>query len=189
MTINVFRRATLALAISLTFGAIAVAPAARAQTQYPQYAPSQDQYHGPNARGFRRDRGNDENRVERRMAALHQRLGITPAQEAAWTAFVSEMRHSAQMREHAPEAREHGDQMNVVDRLEQRARILETRSADTERMARALSPLYDSFSDDQKRIADQVLFRAENQRPGVAAGRGFRGRGQRPGFDTRPHEG
>lgn len=187
MRMNLLRRPISALAISLAVGAIAIAPAASAQDQYRQYSGPQDQYRGPQDRDFHRDRGGDENRFDRRMTSLHQRLGITPAQEAAWTAFTSELRHSADMRRGAPEAREHGDQMSAVDRLEQRARMLEMRSAETERMARALRPLYDSFSADQKRVANEVLFRPGNEQR--AAGRGFRGPGQRPGFDARPHEG
>ena len=153
MMMHILQRPLSALALSLAIGALALAPAAHAQSQHLQYGAPQDQYTGPQPRSFHRDRGSNENRVERRMEALHQRFGITPAQETAWTAFVSEMRHTAEMRQHAPAAREHGDQMNIVDRLEQRARMLEMRSANTERLARALRTLYDSFSEDQKQIA------------------------------------
>jgi periplasmic protein CpxP/Spy len=187
MTTDILRRTVSALAISLAVGGMTVAPAAYAQTQY---SAPQDQYHGPQARDSHRDRRGDENRPDGRIAFLHQRLGITPAQETAWSQFANEMRHAAETRIRAPEGREHADQMNAVDRLEQRARMLEMRGAETERMARALRPLYASLSDDQKRIANEVLFRGQNQRPGYAAGRGgFRGPGQRPGFDGRQHEG
>lgn len=187
MTTHILRRTVSALVISLAFGATIIAPAAHAQTQY---SAPQDQYHDPQGRDFHRERGGDENRPDRRIAFLHQRLGITPAQEAAWSEFANEMRHAAEMRIRAPEGGEHADQMNVVDRLEQRARMFEMRGAETERMARTLRPLYASLSDGQKRIANEVLFRGETQRPGYAAGRGsFRGPGQRAGFDARQHEG
>ena len=93
------------------------------------------------------------------------------------------------MRDRAPEAHEDADELNAVGWLEQCARMLEMRSAETERTARALRPLYDGFSEDQKRIANQVLFRPDTERPGNEAGRGFRGPGQRSGFDARQHEG
>jgi LTXXQ motif family protein len=96
-------------------------------------------------------------RMDRRLTVLHQRLGITPAQEAAWTAFASEMRNVAMPTDRTRETRP----ANVIERLERRQQTLETRSAELDRMVGVLRPLYASFSDAQKRIADQLLFRPQ----------------------------
>jgi hypothetical protein len=192
------RRGIFALGMSLAVVITAIAPASYAQPQplpgpqyqAPQYPPPPNAQY-PNqelyryGRGFERgpgERRGAENRVDRRLAFLHQRLGITPAQEAAWTQFTSEVRA---METQPPSVldRERGATGNVVQRLELRERMLERRSADLDRVLRALRPLYASLSDEQKRTADQLLFRPE-QRPGVAAGPGFRNRPS-PGFGAR----
>ena len=90
MITHAVRCSVSALAISLAVGAIAFAPAAYAQTQSPRYGAPQEQYHAPQTRD-QRDRRGDENRLDRRIMFLHQRLGITPAQETAWTAFAGEL--------------------------------------------------------------------------------------------------
>lgn len=62
-------------------------PYAQPQYQAPRYPygqPPQNPYGQP-----------QYGRMDRRLTVLHQRLGITPAQEAAWTAFASEMRNAA----------------------------------------------------------------------------------------------
>jgi hypothetical protein len=208
MSNHVLRRGVSALGISLAVGVIAFAPATYAQPQQlpgpqyqgpqypapqyqaPQYQYSQPQYGQPDQyrNGGQYDRGprdqrNGANRLDRRLAFLHQRLGITPAQEAAWTEFTGELRNSA-MSKGAHETRpEERGSANVVQRLELRERMLETRSAELDRMVRALRPLYASFSDEQKRTADQLLFRAERGR-GFAGGPGSRN--GRPGGPRAP---
>ncbi len=190
MKMSALLRGISAVGISLAVAATAAVPAAYAQpqqlpgpqTQAPQYRYQQPQYQGPqypygqpSYRGPQYpygqpqygqsgppDRRNGESRAERRLSVLHQRLGITPAQEAAWTAFAGEMRNAAmstgRTREAQPEGR---GSANVIERLEGRQRMLETRGAELDRMIRALRPLYASFSDEQKRVADQLLFRPD----------------------------
>ena len=152
MITHAVRCSVSALAISLAVGAIAFAPAAYAQTQSPRYAAPQEQYHAPQTRD-QRDRRGDENRLDR---------NCVPAPKIGYHACPGNGLDSIRRRT-APEAHEHADELNAVGQLEQCARMLETRSAETEKMARALRPLYDSFSEDQKRIANQVLFRPDNE--------------------------
>lgn len=159
------------------------------QYQGQQYAPPSPNAPYPNqgrygyGRAFQHDPGERrgaENRLDRRLAFLHQRIGITPAQEAAWTQFASEVR-ATETRPNMLD-RERGAASNVVQRLELRERMLERRSADLDRVVRALQPLYASLSDDQKRTADQLLFRPAQRN--FAAGRGFRN-GPRQGVGDR----
>ena len=138
---------------------------------------------------FRRDRGTEtrdpQERLERRLAFLHNRLRITPAQERAWTAFVAVLQDEARDR---PGDRggfrgrgERGQDRSVIERLEERQNRLADRSMDLERVIRAVQPLYASFSEEQKRTADRLMFRPDRGRRFADAGRG-RERG-RPGFD------
>jgi len=213
MTKLLLRRGISALGVSLAVAIVAISPASYAQPQplpgsqyqapqyppppppgsqyqVPQYAPAppnaQYPYQGEPRYGRRFERGPGErqgaaNRLERRLGFLHQRVGITPAQEAAWTQFASELRATESQPNMLDREREAAG--NVVQRLELRQRMLERRSADLDRVLRALRPLYASLSDEQKRTADQLLFRP--QRPNFAAGRGFRN-GPRPGFGGTP---
>lgn len=177
----VLKRGIAALGLSLAIAASAAVPASFAQPapSYPQaqgqqYGPPpapQGQYGAPQGqygqrfgRDHRGDRG--QNRIDRRIAFLHQRLAITPAQEAAWTDFATELRNSdmAAQRDRAMHERDHDHaSTNIVQRLELRERMMERRSADLDRVVRALRPLYASFSDEQKRTADQLLFHPGEQ--------------------------
>ncbi len=219
MTQLALKRAISALGISLAVAVTATASTGQAQpqtlpgpqypgaqSQTPQYSPpppSGPQYPAPPPQYGRQgqygygpgfNRGGDEqrgaeNRLDRRLAFLHQRLGITPAQEGAWTQFATGMKNmAAQPRESALD-RERGNG-NVVQRLELRERTLERRSADLDTTLRALRPLYASLSDEQKRFADQLLFRPA--RRGFAGGQGNApprpgyGPGFAPGYNRTP---
>jgi hypothetical protein len=143
----------------------------------------------------RRDgRGFGEDRLERRLTYLHTQLRIAPAQERAWMTFADAVREQAsdRLRDRRVDER---DQFrgppndarrgppSVVERLEERQRMLADRSADLDRVVRALRPLYASFTDEQRRAADRELFQPAD---GALAGRGGRGFGDfrgGPGFD------
>jgi hypothetical protein len=154
MTKHSIRRGVSALGISIILAVTAYAQP-QPSRQAPQYPSAQPQYQAPPNPYGQPQYG----RMDRRLTVLHQRLGITPAQEAAWTAFVGEMRNAAMPTDRTREARP----ANVLERLERRHQTLETRSAELDRMVGVLRPLYASFSDAQKRIADQLLFRAQRE--------------------------
>jgi hypothetical protein len=148
---------------------------------------------------FRRERGlenrerrglaDPQERLDRRLAFLHTRLRITPAQERAWTGFAAVLQDEARERlgnrDGALRVRgERGRDRSVIERLEERQHRLADRNADLERVIRAVQPLYASFSEDQKRIADRMMFRPERNRRMADAGRG-RGGFDRGGIDRR----
>lgn len=185
MTNRVLKRGVSALGISLAIAAAALAPESFAQPQpYPQQQP-QVQPAQPYGQASPRDYGRRDfrpgERIDRRLAFLHQRLGITPAQEAAWTDFATELRDTATAagRDREMHAGERGP-MSAVQRLELRQRMLEKRSADLDRVLHALRPLYASFTDTQKQMADQLLVRAAGQPGNFRPGE--RNREPRPGF-------
>ena len=126
----------------------------------------------------------DEDRLERRLAFLHSQLRITAAQEPSWVAFANVLREERdRARDKNSAERDRFRDASVVERLEDRQRMLADRTADLDRVVRALRPLYASFSEDQRRTADRMMFRPGEGRGG-AGGRQFEdgGRGG-PGFD------
>jgi hypothetical protein len=134
------------------------------------------QYDGRDTRQGR----NPEERLDRRLAFLHERLRITAPQERLWRAFANVLHEEVQNR---PGRREYIRAPSVVDRLEERERRLAERSQRTDHILRALRPLYASFSEEQKRTADSLMFQADGRDRG-AFGRGGFGRGQGGfGFD------
>ena len=144
-------------------------------------------------RGFE-DRGprgvGNLERLDRRLATLHTRLRITPAQERAWTSFAAVLQEEARDRlENRETFRDRGERnqdRSVIERLEDRQHRIADRSAGLERIIRAVQPLYASFTEEQKRIADRLMFRPDRGRRFADAGRG-RGRGGfgRGGFEPR----
>ena len=129
-------------------------------------------------RGF----ADSEERLERRLAFLHTRLRITPAQERAWTSFAAVLQDEARdrmgNRGGAFRGRgERGQDRSVIERLEERQHRIADRNTDLERVIRAVRPLYGQFSEEQKRTADRLMFRPERNRRMADAGRG------RGGFD------
>ncbi len=179
MTKHSIRRGVSVLGISMALTVTAYAqPQQLPGPQYPQYPSAQSPYQAPQypyaqspqnpyaqpqyGQYGPRDRRDGESRLDRRLTVLHQRLAITPAQEAAWTAFASEMRNATMPADRTREARP----ANALERLERRRQTLETRSAELDRMVGVLGPLYASFSDAQKRVADQLLFRPQRRESG-----------------------
>jgi periplasmic protein CpxP/Spy len=104
--------------------------------------------------------------VEQRIASLHEQLGITSAQETQWNDFAQVMRDNASHMQQRLDQRSQGfGQMSAVQNLNSYAAIAEEHAQDMQRLASAFEPLYNSFSDEQKRTADQVFrYRPERHR-------------------------
>lgn len=97
-------------------------------------------------------------RVAERIASLHEQLEITPAQATQWNDFAQVMRDNASHMEQRLMQRSQGfGKMSAVDNLNSYAAIAEEHAQDMQRLASAFQPLYNSFSDEQKRIADEVF--------------------------------
>jgi periplasmic protein CpxP/Spy len=97
-------------------------------------------------------------RVAARIATLHEQLGITPAQEDQWNKFAQVMRDNASHMEQTLQQRSTGfANMTAVDNLNSYAAIAAEHAQDMQQLAAAFQPLYASFSDDQKKTADEVF--------------------------------
>jgi hypothetical protein len=145
------------------------------QQQDPQYDRGNNgQYDGRSdfrdGRGF----GNPEGRLDRRLAFLHTRLRITAAQERDWMAFAAVLRDEVQNRGRNG-GHDFGDRRgapSIVERLEERQHRMADRSAQLDHVIGALQPLYASFSEEQKRTADRLMFRPDRERGFAGARRG-----------------
>jgi len=117
--------------------------------------------------------------VEERIAFLHSSLKITPEQEPQWKTFADQMRSNSQsMSDLVMQRTQSESTRNALDDMKQYAQIAQTHAEDMQKLVTAFEPLYNSFSPDQKAIADQT-FRHGQQRGGM--------RGPRPQNRRRMH--
>jgi hypothetical protein len=131
-----------------------------------------------------------EARLEGRIAYLRTRLEITEAQMPLWENFAETLRVKMQERVEArPEPRERDQpRPNLLERLEREQARITARADHLNATAESLVPLYNSFSDEQKEVADRVLNRFGDNRMAMRDGPGRRG-GPRGGMRHGPRDG
>ena len=95
--------------------------------------------------------------VERRIADLHRRLHITPAQEPQFAAFAQQMRANAQEMAALRQQLSQNPHMNAVESLHAYAQLAEAHAQALNRLVPPFQAFYDSLSDPQKRTADALL--------------------------------
>jgi periplasmic protein CpxP/Spy len=97
--------------------------------------------------------------IEGRIAYLKAELKITPAQERQFDRVAQAMRDNAKDMAQAFEQHraDRDKSQSAVDQLEARHRMAEMHAQHVERFLAAFRPLYDSFSDQQKHAADDLL--------------------------------
>jgi periplasmic protein CpxP/Spy len=91
--------------------------------------------------------------VESGIAMLHQRLGITPAQEPAFAGFANVMRENARTSAGSPPPAG----ADAVQQLEFGIRYGQQEIDGMRRMLPALQTLYTSLSPQQRAIANQIF--------------------------------
>lgn len=123
--------------------------------------------------------------VEGRIAFLRTELKITDAQQSAWNAFADALRTNAKT---LGEMR--GSMMSqqdtapgLVDRLAFQEKWLAARLEGTRAMKSALTNLVATFSDEQKKAADELIAPQMGMMPMMSAmrGGGTTGMGMQPG--------
>lgn len=103
--------------------------------------------------------------LENRLAELHAQLKITTAEAPLWDAFAQTMRNSSAATEQAYADRAAKlSSMNADDAMKSYADLAQLHADNTEKLAKAFSPLYAGLSDEQKKTAD-VLFRKQPAHP------------------------
>jgi hypothetical protein len=133
--------------------AVAVGAASLPQLAWSQTAAPQAQGQQAPQREMR------PSRIEGRIAFLRAELKITNAQAAAFDAVANAMRENDRQMRAAFEARrqQRGQQVNLLDRLDQRQKGAEAMASATSRLKAAWGPLYASLTDDQKKTADELM--------------------------------
>jgi hypothetical protein len=96
--------------------------------------------------------------VEGGITALKTELKITDAQTAAWDRFAEAIRATAgSMNEMYQQMMQSGAAATLPARLERRETLLSGHLSRVKALKEALDPLYASFSDEQKKIADSHM--------------------------------
>lgn len=165
MKASLLVRAAPAVLIAGLLGAGPAVPAlAQAGSPATSPAPTPSTGGAAPAPGTRQPEAAMHNDVEQRIADLHARMHITPAQSKEWNAFAQVMRENARDLDRAYRLRaEHLASQTALQNLESYARLEQTRARDVERLVPAFRALYHSLSAQQKRDTDE-LFRSFGRR-------------------------
>ncbi|OUL79045.1 Spy/CpxP family protein refolding chaperone [Paraburkholderia hospita] len=100
-----------------------------------------------------------EQRVEDRIKYLHTQLKITSAQEAQWNTFADVMRSNGEAMGKLFETRRADANVSALDDMKQYAEITQAHADGTRKLVDAFEPLYNSFSPEQKKLADTTFRR------------------------------
>ncbi|WP_144112390.1 Spy/CpxP family protein refolding chaperone [Paraburkholderia sp. BCC1886] len=130
-----------------------------AQSSAPAAAPANSAASAPAAKA-----GHERN-VEDRITYLHTQLKITPAQETQWNAFADVMRSNGQTMGELFQQRHANKDVSALDDMKQYTAIAQAHADGMQKLVSAFDPLYNSFSPEQKKLAD-VTF----HQPGGAGG-------------------
>ncbi|OWJ56583.1 Spy/CpxP family protein refolding chaperone [Paraburkholderia caledonica] len=103
-------------------------------------------------------KGGHERNVEDRIAYLHSQLKITPEQETQWKAFADVMRGNGETMGELFKQRRAATSVSALDDMKQYATIAQAHADGMKKLVDAFDPLYNSFSPEQKKLAD-VTFR------------------------------
>ncbi|HYL79594.1 MAG TPA: Spy/CpxP family protein refolding chaperone [Candidatus Acidoferrum sp.] len=102
--------------------------------------------------------GSRADRVEARIQALHDELGITAEQEDQWKNVTQVMRDNAKSMEELTKARTgRAKTMSALDDLKSYAAITEAHADGLKKFIPAFESLYNTMSDGQKKTADTVF--------------------------------
>ena len=176
----------LPAALALVLGATVAGTSGYAQAPAPSdqaptaTTPQQTQQRDRDRTQGRRDsqrRADFAARAEARIAYLKTELKITSAQQAAFDRYAQVIRDNAAATQKAFEdmrgRRDQDQNMNAIERLEQRAKMAQLRDQQQQQYLAAFRPLYASLSPDQKKVADDLAV--------PHFGHGFRGHHGGPG--------
>ena len=101
-----------------------------------------------------------EHGIQRRLQGLHDRLGITPAQQPQWDAVVGTLRENAQAMRGSPALQAvRSGRLNAVQELHALSDLARQRADAMQRLIPAVDGLYAVLSPEQRQIADQAMQR------------------------------
>jgi LTXXQ motif family protein len=131
------------------------------QGQSPMMEPGSSGQMPPQVRGMMGMMGITDH-VEGRIAFLKTELKITDAQMPQWTAFADALRaNAARMSEMRNTMMQggmtDGASMSAPDRLDRMEKMMTAMTEAVKSTKSALTPLYGVLTDDQKKVADQLI--------------------------------
>lgn len=98
------------------------------------------------------------NRVEGHIAFLRAELKITEAQAKQWDAFADALRSNAKrMKDSAGAKMMGGEDKEVLSQLETQEKMLATRLDSVKALRAALAPLSETFNEEQRKSAEELL--------------------------------
>ncbi|WP_419728763.1 Spy/CpxP family protein refolding chaperone [Lichenicola sp.] len=99
-------------------------------------------------------------RIESHITTLHASLRITPAQEPLWQNFAGVMRQTVVQMDAVYAKRQGGHgSMNAVQDLQSYGEVEDTNARNVQQLLPPFKALYDSFSAEQKKTADNAFER------------------------------
>ena len=141
---------------TLGLAAVAQTPATPAQPQGQQEMHAHAR-HGMSGEGRMQERiARMEERMARRQAALKQKLGITAAQEAAWSGWTQSLKPAA--RPQRPDRAEFA-RLTTPERIDRMRALRAARMAEMDRRAEATKAFYAALSPEQKKVFDEETLR------------------------------
>lgn len=89
------------------------------------------------------------------QAALHDKLALTPAQEAAWASYQAAIKPAREGKSGEPGARAEWKTMSAPARMAKRIAMTKERTAQMERRLAALNSLYAALTPAQQKLFDE----------------------------------
>ena len=158
-----FKSATIATVSAIALAAMVAASPIGAQPAPQMRGPSGGMM-GMMGQGGMTDMMGMADHVEGRIAFLKTELKITDAQTPQWTAFADVLRANARRMSEMRNTMMQGEMMGrggastrAPDRLDQMEKMMPTMVESLKATKAALAPLYAVLTDDQKKIADQLI--------------------------------
>ena len=107
--------------------------------------------------------------VESRIADLHRSLLITPAQEPQFKAYADVMRANAQTIQSLFDERAKETDISAVGMLRWVARLTRAHADNLDKLVPVFEALYQTLSDQQKKLADTAFEEIRQRRPAQRA--------------------
>jgi Spy/CpxP family protein refolding chaperone len=99
-----------------------------------------------------------EARIEDRISYLHKQLKITPAQEDQWKTFADAMRDDGETMGQLYEQRiKNASTQSAIDNMQDYANLTQAHADGIKKILAAFQPLYNSFTPEQKKLADDTF--------------------------------
>ncbi len=114
-----------------------------------------------------------DNVVERRIAELHAKLKITPAEQKPFDDFAQAMRDNAQRMDNAIGTKQaNAATATAVEQMKAYSELAQAHAEEVNRLLAPFSTLYNALSPDQKKLADQSFREFSNGPRGARTARG-----------------